>query len=611
MTEQKKKRSSALQRGLTAVIVLAVVFALLIVGYFAILRPYLNKGQSDTSTPVEMLWAHEVASINNRMLIYEHIPREEIARIDVHNPKNAKYGDQYVDWGFYRYTGEDDEDTGMENGSFYLNDYEYAPFDDTLFAYMVTSAGYTLATSRVEDHCGDYSKYGLDYQTPEEALSVTITATDGRSYTLYIGDQLPSGSGYYVRCINTDTLLSTGEEMQRDSVYVLASTNLTQSVLSTPQKMVDPYLTLPVNTSATDLVDDFAIWRNEEKYFTTTSDENGKEVVRWNPMIRLKPITNKKDPFSLFSGMSVFYAVTPAGYFGSTDFENLISVFGEFKGSEVMELGQTMVSEDGESYIGFSDETFEKYDLLDNYYILYYKYSGVENYVYFSKKQEDGCYYAYSVNFNIIAKVTEETVYFLNWTPETFLQRQIVYLKIDDCESISMEGSYFDLGINNPDRKGEQQIKEVFHLTNTSTNLQITTDDGNVIDTTNFRQFYKQLLMGSIREQVSEDEIQAAMQNEPIAKLTISTRRSVVYKTDSDGNATSTVDYVLESVTKIFRYYSLSNGRVLCTIENIDAEGVSQGESGSFYMLTSRVEQLLSSVLDLKDGIAIDATQRQ
>lgn len=617
MTEQTKVKGSALRRGVTAVIVLAVVFALLIIGYFAFLRPYLQKDDAGESEPVELIWSQEVESIDNRMLIYEHITREQMSKIEIHNPDNAKFGEQYVDWGFFRHTGEDDDDSGMKNGEFYLIGYEYAPFDETSFAYVVTAAGYTLANSRIEDHCTDFSKYGLDYATPEEATSITLTTTDGKVYSYYIGDKLPSGTGYYVRCMNSDTLLSGGEAIQRDSVYVLPSTYIDVSVMIAPQDIIDPYLTLPVDTTSTAMLDDFAIWKNEEQYFTPKLDEEGNQVyedgepvVRWNPMIRIRPIKDESDPFTLFSGVALYYAAIPNGYFASIAFESLIGDFNEFKGDAVVELGQTMVDENGEEYIGFTDETFEKYGLLDHYYSLYYKYNGVENYVYFSEKQEDGSCYAYSLTFNIIAKVSQETVYFLEWSPETFIQRQVVYLMIDDVESIALEGSYVDLGIANPDRKGEVNVNETFNCTDTGTDLKITDSSGNQINTKNFRQFYRLLILASIREEVSPEDIADAMQDEPMAKLTVKTRRKTVYKTDEAGNATTKVDYVLESVSKVFRFYRLTNGKVLCTIEKIDAEGNSLGESGSFYLLTSRVEELLSATLDLTEGITINPAQR-
>lgn len=621
MTEETKVKGNALRRGLTAVIVLAVVFALLIVGYFVILRPYLESDQAEATEPVELIWSQEVASIDNRMLIYEHITREEMQQIAVHNPDNEKYGSQYVDWGFFRYTGEEediDKDLGLTVGDFYLTGYEYAAFDETVFSYLVTAAGYTLANSRVEDHCTDFSRYGLDYATPEEATSLTVTATDGRVYTYYIGDKLPSGSGYYVRCINEDTPASGGEAIQRDSVYVFPATYLDAAVLLTPQKLVDPYLTMPVNTSSYALIDDFVIWRREDKYLSPKLDENGNQeydedgtpITRWEPMVRIRPIKDQEDPFSLFAGLSVYYAVVPDGYFGSTAYEALLSLFSEYKGEEVVELSQKVQAEDGSYYYDIPLETLDKYGILDYYYHFRYTYNGIDSEVYVSEKQPDGYYYAYSLNFNVVVKVTDETIYFLNWSPETFIQRQMVYLKIDDCAMVSLEGSYYDLGILNPDRKGEVSVNESYYLTNTGVDLVVTDSTGKTVNTNNFREFYRILLLGIIRDEVSEEEIKAAMQNEPIAKMTIQTRKSTVYETDAAGNATSKVDYVLESVQKIFRYYELSNGRVLCTIEKIDAEGNSLGETGNFYLVTSRVEEMLSAAVDLQEGITIDSTQR-
>ena len=100
------------------------------------------------------------------------------------------------------------------------------------------------------------------------------------------------------------------------------------------------------------------------------------------------------------------------------------------------------------------------------------------------------------------------------------------------------------------------------------------------------------------------------MKGDPIATLTVTTRRTVMYKLDENGKTTAEVDYVLESVTKNFRFYELTNGRVFCTIEQVDAEGKSSGESGSFYVLASRLEQLLAGVIELKNGGDVNEHQR-
>jgi RHS repeat-associated protein len=74
------------------------------------------------------IWESEVESINGRVLMYPHYERSQINKITVHNPDNAKFGEQYVTWGFYKYTGPEKNDDGLIPGEFYLQNYEYAPF---------------------------------------------------------------------------------------------------------------------------------------------------------------------------------------------------------------------------------------------------------------------------------------------------------------------------------------------------------------------------------------------------------------------------------------------------------------------------------------------------
>lgn len=620
MTEQTKTKSSALRRGVTAVIVLAVVFALLIVGYFLFLKPYLTQYDAEEVEPIELIWSQEVATVENRVLMYEHFERDQMQSIEIHNPGNEKYGSQYVDWGFFRYTGQEEyEGLYLTEDQLYLIGFEYVEeVNAEMTAQVVTAVGQTLATSRVEDHCTDFSKYGLDYASPEEATSVTLTLLDGRVFTFYIGDKLPSGTGYYVRCMNEDTPVGGGEAVVRDSVYVISSLYLDSAILVPPQKLVEPYMAMPIITTNR-LYDNFAIWRKEDRYFSPKLDENGNqeynengEAIRvWDPMVLLRPLNDLEDPFSLFSGMSVYEAVVPQGYYGSSGFEQMLSIFGDFKGEEVVELGQKTVDENGKINYEISDEVFERYGLKDYYYQLEFTFDDIPNVIYVSEKQDDGYYYVYSLNLCVIVKATEEQLYFLNWSPETYIQRRVFNVYIDDCESISIEGSYYDAGIENPDRKGEVSVKDTFTTSSTGTALLVKDSQGNPVDTDNYRCFFRYMLQAVVREEVDPEDVKAAMENDPMATISVKTRQSIQYKYDSTGKLTNTVDYVLDSVTKVYRFYQLTNGRALCTIQNINAEGKELTESGSFYVLTVRVEELLSAAVDLQEGIAIDYTARR
>ncbi len=605
------QKRNTLNRTVRLMIVLAAIFALLLVGYFAILRPLLAEDDEVTEqVKYSPIWASEVEAANGRVLMYPHHERSQINKISIHNPDNAKFGEQYVDWGFYRYTGPEENEDGLVPNDFYLINYEYAPFNEQALSNVVVGAGYTLTTSRVEDHCDDYSRYGLDFADLSEATTVTMETTDGKTYTYCVGDKIPSGSGYYVRVLGEDTLLSTGEKVERDSVYIISPNNLEAALLSSPVEMVTPTLSLPINTQSTELIQSFFLWRHEPEYIFDSTDEDGNVTQKLAAALSFKPLNSNEDPFSLFAGLSIYYSESHPGYYASSNFESVVSGFSDFSGTEVVELGVLLTNDEGETYYGFTNEMREKYGLGPDQikYSLRYTYQGIENDVYFSALQENSYYYAYSLTFNTICKVSAEEAYFLQWEDQAFLLNQLVYLNIDKCDSIKISGSYFDLGVVNPDRTGLQKVDETYQLTGTAQTLVVNTADGKKLDVPNFREFYQILISIANRGAVTAEEGKAALEKgDLVAEIAVSTRRTTTTSTDENGK---TVQHTLESVTKRFRFYRLTDGRLYCTIEQIDAEGKSTGEAGSFYVLSSRLDQLLAATIDLREGLPIDEHQR-
>ncbi|MBQ7355013.1 MAG: DUF4340 domain-containing protein, partial [Clostridia bacterium] len=336
MNQQTIQKSKSIHKSVRLMIVLAVVAGLLLAGYFFILSPMLEDEVVAETVVCTPIWESEVESSNGRVLMYPHYERSAIRSVTINNPDNAKFGEQYVSWGFYKYEGPEENEDGLVPGTFYLKNYEYAPFDNNALSNVVVGSGYTLTITRVEDHCNDYSRYGLDYATPEEAVSVTVDvvhtdeatgATENRTYTYYVGDKTPSGSGYYVRVVGEDKLLSTGETRERDSVYILSPNNLEAALLSSPVELVTPSLTLPYDSSAGQLLKSFSIWRYEDQYLDVKIDEDGKEQIILRPAIELKPLDEATDPFAQYAGLIVDYMTSHPGYYASTRFETLVSLF--------------------------------------------------------------------------------------------------------------------------------------------------------------------------------------------------------------------------------------------------------------------------------------------
>lgn len=636
-SDAKKKSFLARQRGL--IIGLAVAFATLLLGYFFIVRPLLKGSDDDnTTTSTPKIWGDEQMAASGRLSLYPSVESEDIIRIDIHNPEN---GERYADWGIY-YNELADETNLLEAETYYLIDYEYAPLKNQSLTYMLSAAGSLLCTARIEDHCTDFAKYGLsDGTLGDDDTYMIVTKKDGSTHTVAFGDKLPSGSGYYIRSLDEDAVIDpetgreTGERAVRDSVYILYDLYVSTTLLSSPTKITTPLLAYPAVDNTR--LQSFGVWIFDEKYYVYETDENGDQVIgsdgkpvrKLSPFIYAKPTdTTSHDPFSVFNGLSVYNMLVPNGYYSSSVFEDLISMFtgyeeddltGKFAGSSVVELaklqynedGSVKVDEDGHKVYAFDDETFKKYYLDNPYCRVNYTANDIENVVYFSPLQEGSYFYAYSVVFDTISRVELSSAYFLEWDLKGYISSNIIYLMITNCKTIEVSGKYFDLGVDNADREGEQDVNFKFELDNSTGDLVVTeANSGKKLDTKIFRKYYRVLVDLCLREELDDETIAEAKKNEPMATVRIDTAETTVNKTDESGQQTDEVDFVRPSVARIYRFYEISNGRVLLTIENIDENGNSEGENGKFYLVRGSVEKLLSSAIDLVEGNTIDPNVR-
>ena len=597
--ETKSSVKKPINKQLAVIIAIAAAALILTVVYFLVIRPLVNKSDESTETvEIKLIWQNEVNYANKYLMPYEFVDRSGIERVEIHNPSNAdKYGKRYVDWGIYRYHAEDG-DSKYEDDQLYLIDYEFIPFDDTMISYFVNAAGMPICSSRIEDHCTNYAKYGLDFENEEDALYYKLTTTEGNSYKVYIGSMLPSGNGYYARVAGTDVDLETGAETERDSVYVLTNIYVGNTLLSYPAAMTDTYITYPIASSS----------EAAFKYFVLSDTYLGTNFAA-RPHAAVS-----EDPFALFAGSSIYYTVSPEGYFASSAFENLSGKFQEFKGDAVVELAGLMTDDEGNKYYGFDEETLAKYGLdeLHVRYILLFNSNDVISNVEFSDLIDNSYYYAYSQDWNAILKVSYETAAFLNWNFTTYINTGLMGLSVYNCESLSIKGSYNDLGVDVPGRKGIQNVDESFRVSGTMNSITVTNlKTGEEVQRQNFSRLFLQILYMNLREQLPEEKVKSIMDTvEPSCTMNVVTRANTVYKYDANGNETNEIDYTLPSVTRVFRFYRYTGGRSLVTIESIDENGVSSGEVGSYYMMASKVDQILSSAISVANGIEIDGNDR-
>lgn len=435
----------------TKIIAFAIAAVVLIVAYFAIVLPLVNRMTDESEEPPTLVEG-EVLGSNNRILLFEHTEKANIQSIEVHNDSGT--------WTMYR--GDDNE--------FYLKGYEGAPYSKTLLASLVSDAGYTLSMTRVTDNCTDWSVYGLD-EASSPAWYV-LTTLQGETHTVYIGDKIPTGAGYYVRY------------KDRPCVYVLQS-SLASTLLASLEDMVTPILTYPLGTTDYYMVENFYLADHDVvKLAVTYLDEEQRAKLAQD---------------------SPYLMVYPANYTVSSTYETLLQTFMNFIADRTILQGSSTEA--------ISQEDLAKYGLDNPAYEIYFEYNDIANCVIFSEKTENDTYYVYSFVFNLIGEVSASSVSFLEYDLIQYIDRPVFQRNINDIGEIKIESD---------------QVSETFTLVGEGEELVVTQADGSKLVVQNFRQFYKTLLSIQIEDYVPEGTDPANLKC--MATFTATTRAGAVFE---------------------------------------------------------------------------------
>lgn len=429
------------------IIVFAVAVLILILTYFLVITPIINKAMQAAEEEIPNLLEGEVLGSQNRILLMEHIEKADMQEIEVHNDSGT----------FIFYREADD--------NFYVKDNIGTPYSPYALSSLVVSAGYTLSMLRVTEDCQDLSEYGLaDSDNP---AWYTLTKTDGTKHTVYIGDPIPTGAGYYCRY------------QDRNAVYILDS-SIGTTMLADIRDLVTPLLSYPISSTQYYTTKNFWIKRNGEMFVHIdylTEEERAQFAAAENRVYVMKHPTSYEP--------------------SSTNYDTILQTFVQFLGTRTLELGNTTEIMDIQTLLEYG------IDMSAPAYELHYTYSGIENYIYFSEMNKNGTYYAYSLLFNLIAEVDPTVVAFLNWDIIKFVDRPIFQRNINDIALIEIESP---------------EITEKFTLEGEGQEILITPmSTGKTFGKDalqNFRQFYKVMLslqLEDYTENRSTDNCMATM----------------------------------------------------------------------------------------------------
>lgn len=303
------------------------------------------------------------------------------------------------------------------------------------------------------------------------------------SYTMTIGDEIVSGAGYYARYEG------------RDTVYILGSTNLSVA-LQPVESLLTPMIVYPMtlnsyfnvenfvlrtdfdydriplymaadlagllNDSRLDLSADIETLPSDLKQALTAALEEIEQLIdtegktdeqieadtakwmqlyenAWKACSRLVTAFSYVDMSKRTNSLLSTYPYTMSSEYMSGYMPNADNI------SSMLQTLYSM-SFNGVKVLSPTDEQLETYGLLDPAYDIAFTYidedgNKHDSHAIFSAKTEDGLYYAYSDDYDMIVELDESQASFLAWEDIDWYDRSYFQYNIAHILDIKLEGT--------------------------------------------------------------------------------------------------------------------------------------------------------------------------
>lgn len=362
-----------------------------------------------------------------------------IKSIEVHN--------EYGEYSFVR----------EGNGDFYIEGSESTPYNKETFARLAVACGYTLSMRRLEDPKKqdngeiDFAEYGLAVTVDEdgnekEPAYYIITTMTGESHKVIVGDLTVTGTGYYARYEG------------RDTIYILVASGMTETVLGRVEDIVTPMIVYPMDMNNYFNVAEFTIYNSidYDAIYDELREIYGDDVTAED--IDSKDFSEKyAEAFEKHSKKAccfnyvdadtrknTMYSATP--YFSALEYtagyyingNNIDTVLYNLYDTQFMRVEVLSPTEDELVAYGLDEAPY-----MLSYFYLTKNSDGEDVYVYnvveFSEKTEDGIYYAYSGNYDMIVSISEASLDFLLWEEIDWYDSSYIQLDISHITDIMIE----------------------------------------------------------------------------------------------------------------------------------------------------------------------------
>ena len=514
------------------IFILGGLFLVLLIAWCAFLKP-LTTVEENKDVDLDLLEGEvRTTSRLTTFYIFQPVERSSIQSIDVTN----EYG------GYRVYRDASD--------AFQLEGFMGLQFDPELFSSLIVSAGTPTTMMRVGQDLTDaeLAEYGLDH--PQ--ASWTLTDTTGKTYTMYVGDELLTEGGYYVMY-----------EGRPGAVYIVSPT-IADTILQPAYHLLSPLLTAGLSTNTYFFVDEFTVMKGEDLFVhvTRVPDEQKKNS---EAIVELKLTWPR--PENTANGE--VYDINDDLYF---------------------QILYNFMALEGDAVVAFmpTDEQLEEYGLVDPAYTIMYNFKQdnqvYEFIIFVSKANPDGSYYAVSnlYGYTTVVQVGADKLGWLESDAFAWIFPTPFFENIVDVHRITLKGDDVDVDFR------------LTHGTNAEGNptLEVTEVNSGVFipnrEVNNFRQYYKTMLNITNQEYVSltEEDKEALISDENRVRL-------VMTYENAAGEVTE---------FKFYQYYAASTGHLSGGKIFVVVNGV-----GEFYTTNDLVDKVVNDTSRVLDGLDVDA----
>ena len=593
----------------------------------------------------------EVVGVNQRVLMFKQLTYDAsstndasriIQKIDVTN--------QHGRMVFIR----------GNNNRFYIEGHETTVFSTELFAQLSVGCGYTISMQRLEnpvrlpDGSIDLSEYGLVAEErtrtneagEEETYAYTpshytITTMTNETYTVTLGDATVSSAGYYA--LYED----------RQTVYILSSTNLDAAVLQPLETLVTPMMVYPMTMNAYFNVQNFSYLTDinyTQVMHRLVLDLTGYDLDQVTPDAEGKyPEEAAKKIEEAQSKLAAMEDAEASKLYEKLlkEYSKLMTAFtyidmGERENTLLSSIPYMMATKYMDGYfpnsdnisnvlynlysttfhkvekLGPSDDDLEAFGLHEPAHILSFIYTDEEgiqhnNYVEISAKNDEDVYYAYSPYYDMIVSLPSTSLPFLEWEEIDWYEKGYFLANIAHTNTIKLEGAslpepiIFDLDNSKSDQSegiNSENLEIYYNGQKIDYTIPVTKPSGTQTtegEDYNFRRFFQALLTASIMgtTDMTEEEM-AALRATPDEDCQL---KLTILLDDGQGSTRYAV----------YRFYQYTERKSYMTIELLDspdAEGDPNNGQGIFYVTRTFCDKLIADAYRFINQIEIDVDSK-